>query len=363
MIDFRLAASEWTPLVEIHVDAEPPATLVGLSGATERLRRDVLRAAPRHQPIVIVGETGSGKSLVARALHEQGPRASEGYAVIACHSVPDALLQLELFGTASDMSGGPAARREGLMHLPASGTVMLEGIDAMSERTRALLARCVSRPRCRVPEKAEPATNGAPRVVATCAVDAGSSPRIHSEIAAQLGAAIVHVPSLRERRADIPALAQFFAGARDGGGGRVAFSAAAMSALTAYSWPGNVQQLRTVVERLVRIAGGGEIEPDHLPVGIRPRLPRTPGARPKVPSVGEALFARVQSSGESFWSAVYPLFMKREITRADLRDLIRRAREVTRGNLDDLVRVLNMPRSDGRRFIRFLQKYDCELTG
>jgi DNA-binding NtrC family response regulator len=139
----------------------------------------------------------------------------------------------------------------------------------------------------------------------------------------------------------------------------VKFSRESLAALQSYSWPGNVSQLRTVVERLVASVPGDEIRANDLPVGIRPRRPA--GSPVRRPSVGEELFARLQASGESFWSAVYPLFMKREITRTDLRDLMRRALHRARGNAEDLVRVLNMPESDRQRFARFLRKYDCEL--
>lgn len=360
MIDFRLAACDWTPQEDSVIDDAPPTVLVGLSGAIERLRRDILRAACRANPVVIVGEPGSGKSLVARALHQQGPRATDGCAMVACHARPAAALEGEIFGSGVEAPGRPASDVGGLLRSPATGTVVFERANVLGERTRALLAALVKE-RCRPPEIPSLVEHRSPRVIVTCAVDAESASRIHAEIAAELGATTIHVPSLRERRADIPLLARSFAAACERGGGPVVFSAAAMSALTSYSWPGNVRQLRQVVERMASCAGAGEIAASELPVGIRPRPQRNLGGTSPGSSVGEALFTRVRSSGESFWSSVYPLFMKREITRADLRDVIRRAREVAPGEPDDLVRVLNMPRSDSRRFLRFLRKYDCEL--
>ena len=201
------------------------------------------------------------------------------------------------------------------------------------------------------------------RLVATCTIDRSASTRSHLEIASRLGATLIHVPSLRERRSDIPSLAGYFTVACESEQPRVVFSPAAVTALTAYSWPGNVRQLKTVVDRLVATARAEEIQPNELPVGIRPRPERGAATRSHLPSVGEELFARVQASGESFWATVYPLFMKREITRADLRELVRRALEAARGNADELLRILNIPRSDGQRFLRFLRKYGCELAG
>jgi DNA-binding NtrC family response regulator len=363
MTEFRVAAAE-TVAAPPPVVADPPAVLVGQSAAMERLRRDVLRTAARNQPALIVGEPGTGKSLVARALHEQGPRADQSCAVVACEVFPDTLLEAEVFGCASGIMLGAARERRGVLELSGGGTVILENIDVTSARTQALVARFVATGIIQ-PLGAGGGAGVAvdTRTVATCTIDGAARARIQSELASRLGARVIHVPSLRERRSDIPALAQFFAAGSALEQRRVGFSAAALSALMAYSWPGNVRQLRIVVERLVMAGRSGDIQANELPVGIRPRPEGAAGSRARVPSVGEELFARVQASGESFWSAVYPLFMKREITRADLRDLIRRALEATRGNADELVRILNMPRSDGRRFLRFLRKYDCGLTG
>jgi DNA-binding NtrC family response regulator len=363
MTEFRVAAAE-TAFASQPLVVEPPAVLVGTSAAMERLRRDVLRAAARSQPVLIVGEPGTGKSLVARALHEQGPRAESSCAVVACEVFPAALLEAELFGCASGIVLGAARERRGLFELSSGGTVILDNIDVASARTQALVARFVAEGTVQPLGPARDALGTAvdTRTVATGTIEGEARAQMHSELASSLGARLIYVPSLRERRADIPALAQFFATGLEPVQRRVGFSSAALAALTAYSWPGNVRQLRIVVERLVAAGRAGEIQAKDLPVGIRPRSDALSGAWTRVPSVGEALFARVQASGESFWSAVYPLFMKREITRADLRDVVRRARDAARGNADELVRLLNMPRSDSQRFQRFLRKYDCGYT-
>jgi DNA-binding NtrC family response regulator len=365
MTEFRVAAAETVfptpPLV-----ADPPAILLGTSAAMERLRRDVLRTAARNQPALIVGEPGTGKSLVARALHEQGPRACSSCAVVACEVFPETLLEAELFGCASGIVLGATRERKGVFELSSGGTVILDNIDVASARTQALVVRFVAEGTVQPlggAARGGPGTAVDTRTVATGTIEGDTRARIHSELASSLGARVIHVPSLRERRSDIPALAQFFAAGPEPEQGRVRFSSAALAALTAYSWPGNVRQLRIVVERLVATRRSGEIQANELPVGIRPRPDAVTGAWTRVPSVGEELFARVQASGESFWLAVYPLFMKREITRADLRDLVRRAQDAARGNADELVDVLNMPRSDSRRFVRFLRKYDCGVYG
>ena len=114
-----------------------------------------------------------------------------------------------------------------------------------------------------------------------------------------------------------------------------------------------------MVERLA--AGPArEIHASDLPVGIRPRRARSSAGHRG--SLAEELLAAMRTSGASFWASVYPLFMRREITRADLRDVVRRAKTVSNGDTNDLLRVLNMPPSDRQKFTRFLRKYGCELA-
>ena len=172
------------------------------------------------------------------------------------------------------------------------------------------------------------------------------------------------IPALRDRRDDIPILVDYFAAVHCAAAGKpvVIFAPDALQALMEFSWPGNVRELRSVIERLVGNARSFVIVADELPVGIRPRRTATPRrGRERRRAVGEELFVRLVANGESFWSCVYPLFMEREITRTDVRDLVRRGLEVARGNSETLIRLFNMPPSDHKRFVSFLRKYDCQL--
>jgi DNA-binding NtrC family response regulator len=242
------------------------------------------------------------------------------------------------------------------------GTVILENIEALSPRTQVLLERFLDSGHVHRVGTFGPGKPVSTRIIATSGIApkaADAAGRRHQQLWERLTRTAIHVPSLRERRADIPLLSQFFASGHETGHVGAVFSADAMHALSAYSWPGNVSQLRSVVERLVD-GSAGQVLAHDLPVGIRPRQRGNRAAHGQRPTVGEDLFARVKTTGESFWSAVYPLFMKREITRGDLRDLIRRALDAARGNVDGLVRVLNMPGSDRPKFEKFLRKYGCE---
>jgi DNA-binding NtrC family response regulator len=177
---------------------------------------------------------------------------------------------------------------------------------------------------------------------------------------------VIHlvVPPLRERREDIPALvnhfrAQFVALNRSP---ITNVSPEAMQALMDYSWPGNVRELENVIERLIVTVQGSSIDVEHLsseirvqdPVALRPK-------RERRRTVADDLYKRMLDQRESFWTTVYPLFMEREITRANVREIVRRGLEEARGNYKIVARLFNMEPRDYKRFLNFLRKHDCQI--
>jgi len=360
MTHFRTAAAE-TAAPSAMVDAGP-TLLIGSSVLMAGLREAVLHAAALDVPMLVHGERGSGKSLVARALHNYGPRAGGPTVVMACHAVPQALLELELFG--SDGVCGVTTARSGALEAASNGTVILENIDRMDVRIQGVLSRVLSAGRLTAVNSYRGDVPVSARVIGTTSTPDPFDSQIdwHPDLREQLIAWTVGVPNLRERESDIPVLTEFFAASASPLRSRAVFSSEALRALARYSWPGNVAQLRSVVERIVSAVGHeGEIPATALPVGIRPRYASLRGGA-LTTSTGEELFVKVQASRESFWSSVYPLFMKREITRADLRALVTRGLDAARGNFDELVPTLNMPRSDRAKFERFLRKYGCDVV-
>jgi DNA-binding NtrC family response regulator len=357
MIDFRAAtAGTAESLLRTVIDGTP--VLVGTSPASDQLRKAMTRAAAADGPVLVVGERGSGRSLVARALHEHGERAARRCAVVHCNDVPASQLDAELFGGVSG-GGRHTSEGRGALELSEGGTVILEHVETSPVPTQMRLARFFE---SGLIEDEGRKTRVNTRVIATCTEAPTGGREYDPALWARLTRHTVRVPSLRERQADIPTLAQFFASGSSDREEHVAFASEALHALCAYPWPGNVAQLRRVVEHLVSAGHRDSIQASDLPVGIRPRRAAGRSGHQGRVTVGEQLFARVQRTGDSFWSIVYPLFMNREITRRDLRDLIRRALDVARDNRDDVVRVLNMPVADRGRFEKFLRKYDCELA-
>jgi DNA-binding NtrC family response regulator len=197
---------------------------------------------------------------------------------------------------------------------------------------------------------------------------------------------VIHlvVPPLRERRQDIPALVEHFlrrysnsngnvAGNGNGhapgsnGNGRYQYivrevSPDAMSALCEYSWPGNVRELENVIERLVVTGRREVIQVEDL--GHEIRTPSTIGVRPRRErrrTVADDLFKKLVEERESFWATVYPMYMNREITRNNVRDVVHKGLEQARGNYKIVLRLFNMESRDYKRFLNFLRKHDCQL--
>jgi DNA-binding NtrC family response regulator len=172
-----------------------------------------------------------------------------------------------------------------------------------------------------------------------------------------------NVPPLRERKADVPLLVdaalKYFT--RSNGCVVREIGPEAMQALGDYSWPGNVRELQNVVERLV-VTGRNEIAlVEDLPSELRnrPLSPRPRKERRR--TVADELFRRIVDEHESFWTAVYPLYMNREITKANVRDLVGKGLEQARGNYKIVARLFNMDVCDYKKFLNFLRKHECQV--
>jgi DNA-binding NtrC family response regulator len=182
---------------------------------------------------------------------------------------------------------------------------------------------------------------------------------------------VIHlvVPPLRQRREDVPELVEHFlreftSGNGNGHGSYVVrgIAPAAMAAMKDYSWPGNVRELENVVERLLVTGRREVVEVDDL--GPEIRTPSTSGVRPRKErrrTVADDLLKRIHEEQSSFWTTVYPLYMNREITRANVRDLVHKGLEEARGNYKIVLRLFNMESRDYKRFLNFLRKHDCQL--
>jgi DNA-binding NtrC family response regulator len=178
------------------------------------------------------------------------------------------------------------------------------------------------------------------------------------------------IPPLRERVGDIPLLIDHYleSYSQIHHVPMLQLSPAAMDVLIGYRWPGNIRELKNVVERIVLKAQGPIVEPGDLPSDVihlaasaALASAAAEPARPTSVAIAEELLGRMTKGGESFWSVVYPTFMARDLTRNDLRKLVQLGLENTNGNYRLLVQLFNMPNEDYKRFLSFLRKHDCHL--
>ncbi len=225
--------------------------------------KQVAHAADSSAPVLIVGESGAGKELVARAIHEHGARAREPFVAINCGAIADTLIESELFGHQRGAFTGAVADHKGVFEQAGKGTVLL---DEIGDTTPALQVRLL-----RVLEEGEVRPVGANRSMKVFArvIAATNAPleqavadgRFRQDLYYRLSVVVIRVPPLRERRADIPLLiGSFLEDACARAGKKKVLSADALEALMRHTWPGNVRELRNTIERLVVSSRGSVIE-------------------------------------------------------------------------------------------------------
>jgi two-component system nitrogen regulation response regulator NtrX len=237
--------------------------MVGQSPALEKVRELIARVGPTHARVLIRGENGTGKELVARALHENSPRREQAFIEVNCAAIPSELIESELFGHMKGSFTGAFADRAGKFELADRGTLFLDEIGDMSLSAQAKVLRVLQ-------EGMVTRIGAARSVEVDVRVLAATNKHLEDEIAAgrfredlfhRLNVIPIEVPPLRERSDDIPVLVTHFIEvlSREAGVSARRFSEDALAALQRRSWPGNVRELRNAVERLLILAAGREI--------------------------------------------------------------------------------------------------------
>ena len=345
-------------------------TMVGTSAAIRDVEDEINHAARCDAKVLITGESGVGKEIVARLIHDRSSRSGGPLVTINCAGFPDSLLESELFGHVKGSFTDAHRDKRGWFETAHGGTVFMDEIGEMSLRMQALLLRFL--------ETGEIQRVGADRMLQSVNVRviAATHRRLLEHVVTKtfredlyyrLNVIHIEVPPLRERAQDIPVLVKHFLYMfSDAHRVRVAeLDPELVECLRAYAWPGNVRELRNVVERLVLRSQGECLTADMLPSEVRqPGIDhRSRAGQAAVTTVkrSEVLFDRMLKDGASFWSEVYEPFMARDLTRADIRDLVRLGLEHTRGNYKMLVGCFNMPPEDYKKFLNFLRKYQCHV--
>ena len=246
--------------------------ILGHSVAMREVERVIQRVAPTTASVLIQGESGTGKEITALLLHRNSPRDNRPFIAINCAAIPEQLLESELFGYEAGAFTGAKRQKKGLIELADGGTLFLHEIGSMPLAMQAKLLRVLETRQIRrlggtqdirVDLRLIAATNRDLRA-------AIESAAFREDLFWRLSVVEIHLPPLRERAEDIDLfVAQFVANfARDAGKDIRGVSPAAMEALRSHRWPGNIRELRNVIERAVILCDGPEIKPNHLPAEI-----------------------------------------------------------------------------------------------
>jgi len=248
---------------------EPMGGFVTQDPATRQMLATLERAAAAVLPVLIEGETGTGKELLARAVHEHSPRSVFPFVPINCAALPENLIESELFGHERGSFTGAVERKTGLFEVATRGTIFLDEIGELSLPLQSRLLRVLetqeffrvggTRP-VRVDVRVVSATNRDLHAE----IEAG---RFRDDLFYRLHGIALRVSPLRERRLDIPLLARHFL---DRNANRRMLDPAAIEVLSSYDWPGNVRELEMVISRAAVLSLGATIRPEDLPVEVRP---------------------------------------------------------------------------------------------
>ena len=354
--------------------------MVGASMQMRAVEAETKRAARSDAKILVTGESGVGKELVAQLLHRYSARSTKPFVAMNCVGVPDSLLESELFGHLRGSFTGAYRDKLGLLEQAYGGTLFMDEVGEMSLRMQALLLRFL--------DDGDIQRVGADRRTGTANVRivAATNRLLLNQIATgafredlyyRLNVIHLVIPPLRERRDDIEPLLRYFLDefGKKYGVPVPELAPEGVAHLRECDWPGNVRQLRNVVERLivrgrggvVRLAdlpvttqgAGRDLAPVHPPVAL-PGAVGLPGRAAMRPSTAQ-LLERMLNQRESFWSAAHLSFMARDLTRDDLRELIAAGLQRTRGNYKMLLTLFNMEPIDYKRYLNFLRKHQCHL--
>ncbi len=342
--------------------------LVGSSAAVQALQEEIYYASRCDAKVLITGESGAGKEIVARLIHEGSTRRRASLITVNCAALTETLLETELFGHVRGSFTGAYRDRTGVFELANRGTVFMDEIGETTPRMQGLLLRFLETGEIQRVGSDQVQTRVDVRVIAATnrvLVDSVAAKTFREDLYYRLNVIHLQVPPLRERRDDIPVLLKHFLEffAKQYQTATPTVSKEALDVLLEHSWPGNVRELKNVVERLVIRSPSGEIGRDDLPLDVvRTVAPAAgPAGRPAPRPVADVLFDQIVKEGQSFWSTVYAPFISRDLTRDDLRALVRKGLERTAGNYKVLVELFNMPPDDYKRFLGFLRKYHCHM--
>ncbi|MGQ2934369.1 MAG: sigma-54 interaction domain-containing protein [Sphingopyxis sp.] len=336
------------------------ALIIGTSPATCRLREMIRRVARSNASVMLCGPSGSGKELVARAIHDEGARAGKAFSAINCGAIPGELIESELFGHEKGSFTGAHARRIGHFEATEGGTLFLDEIGDMRFDMQVKLLRVLEdRTIVRVGSSDVKAVDV--RVISATHQDLGAAiadGKFREDLFFRLGVVVLQVPSLANRVEDIPALIRHFQRQMPADA-KCRFDDAAMTLLMQHAWPGNVRELRNFVERASVLHGGETLGLDDVAMLLNPTA--APAPRRAVPSSPVAAQASAEDQVASAPAAPHaktpapgrPIDLKREIETIEL-EQIYVALDLADGIISEAARLLTLKRTT---LIEKMRKY------
>jgi two-component system nitrogen regulation response regulator NtrX len=245
----------------------------GHSGPIQRLKQKIAAVAPKDSWVLIYGENGTGKELVARTIYQLSPRVDKPFVDVNCAAIPEALIESNLFGHEKGAFKGAAGKKRGTFEIANEGTIFLDEISDMSLKTQAKILRVLQ-------EQKFQRVGGGRVLSVDVRVIAATNKNLRQEIDKghfredlyhRLNVVPIEVPCLRERKEDIPLLVELFLRecAQQNGEPRKTMTADALELLKHYHWPGNVRELKNLVEHLVILAPNAAITTEDIPAGYQ----------------------------------------------------------------------------------------------
>lgn len=316
-----------------------PGGIIGTSAQMQEVFKKVAAVAASDASVLLVGESGTGKELLARAVHYNSARAGGPFEAINCASIPETLLESELYGHERGAFTGAVRRKPGKFEVADGGTVFLDEVGELTASAQAKLLRFLEERRfervggteaVRVDVRIVSATN-------RNLEERVREGRFREDLYFRLNVVKIEIPPLREHREDLPALVAHFLDLAGGAG----ITREAMEILERHSWPGNVRELRNAIERGVVLARGGPVRPEHLPETVlSARAPEEKDLDARVEEVVDRLAAE-GTPGELF----------RQVETHWERALLRRVLKITGGNQVKAAELLGINRMTLRRKI------------
>jgi two-component system response regulator AtoC len=344
-------------------------TLIGRSRAMLEVVEEANFVALTDSKVLITGESGVGKEVLAHVIHRRSPRAKRPIIAINCAGVPETLLESELFGHTRGSFTDAHRDKRGLFEMADGGTVLLDEVGEMSMRMQGMLLRFLETGEVQRIGGEGRSTTLDVRILAATNRDLYQRTQQHEfreDLYYRLNVVHLVMPPLRARREDIRLLFEHFLRVM---GEQYRLPVCQVSdevatILETHHWPGNIRELKNVAERAaVRFAGqlltAREL-PAHIVSGRRTEPPAS-GPFAAVPSLVDVLYDRITRNGESFWTVVFAPFMSRDLTRETVKAIVRRGLECTKGNYRLVPSLFNFPATDYKRFLNVLQKHDCQV--